>query len=153
MDEQETENTKYEIIMSGLLADHDLCEVNIEVSHDVVFFNNPGYLKKSIVSSGLPEIIWSILSNEVFENHPIREFFKKSGTKFEKKYWTKKIAESFKEIPGIGFYEIKHDDKRSTLFFEFSFFAVIAQLRVLPEYILEPWTIFVRTQVGNISLI
>jgi len=149
----EVHESKYDIIISNLFADHDLCELSTEVACDVVFFNNPSYVKRALVSSDITTLIWDILSNEAFEKHPIRLHFANKGVRFEKKYWIKEIAENFKLVPGSGFYELKHDEKRSTLFFEFSFFAAIAQLRQLPSGAIDPWSIIVRTAVGSVSIV
>lgn len=149
----EVYESKHDIIMSNLFADYDLCELSTEVACDVIFYNNPSYVKKALVSSDITTLIWNILSNEAFEKHPIRLHFANRGVKFEKKYWIKEIAENFKLIPGAGFYELRHDEKRSTLFFEFNFFSAIAQLRQLHESAIDSWAMIIWTSVGSVSLV
>lgn len=143
------EETKISLIRAGGFFDHDLCQLLTEVSYDIVYHGNPDYIKKSINAMQIIDLIWPIMSNEAFKNHPLRRFFDKKNIPFDKKYWLKEIHKSYKELPGFSFFEIKRDDKRSTIFFEIKFYAVIDQLKNIPEELLTPWLIEVRTPFGS----
>lgn len=141
------------LLKNGTFADYDLCHMTLETDCDVNYRAQKDYLIKSLTSSGMTNILWEVFSNDQFENHPLKEFFKTKIDSFEKKNFENAFKESLLLIPDFTFYEIRHDEKMLTMFFNISFFATIGQIKTLPDELIDNFYINVKTSVGNFQII
>jgi len=152
MKEKVEEKSKVDILNSEAFSDLDVCEMSIELFHDILFHNNPDFIRKSIEASGLAEKLFEIMINEEFKNHPLRNFFNQNVEDFDDKKLKVFIATRYREIPGVSLFVMKHDDKRATVFVTAQIYAAVGQLKKINEEFLKPWMISVQTDVGFFSI-
>jgi len=138
----------HELLKNSTFLETDTCILSIEVCHDTVYFANPDYLKKSLKESGFTEMILEMLMQEPHTSLPIWEIFKNIQG-FDKNSKIKNDFNLLKRVPGFEFYEIKHDDKRSTVFFGFKLASNIEKVKKINTDILQRWSIEVKTAVGS----
>jgi hypothetical protein len=141
-----------EVLSSEAFSELDLCQLTIELFHDIIFHNNSDYLKKSISESGLAEKLFELLINEDFKNHPLRILLEEKNDSFVIKKIKEFITMHFREIPGFTLFVMKHDDKRATVFVTAQLYAAVGQLKSVSENCLKPWSIVVQTEVGTFNI-
>lgn len=129
-----------------------LCNMTIELCHDIIYHNNSNYIKKSLEKTRLAQEVHKLLSFNTFEDHPLRAAFNSQCNLTDEKDFEKKFNENFFNIPNIIFYDIKHDDKRASLFFGLTLTSVIGQIKSVDPGVLEKWNITVKTDVGTFLL-
>jgi len=149
----ENEKSIKDILNSGAFLDNDMCILHLESNCDVLYRVHEDYFSKSISSSGLSKIFWETFSNEEFANHPVRKYFEEKIGEFTKKEFENYLKINFSIVPGLKHYEIRHDEKFSTVFFNLEFFATVGQLKKLPSSILDEYFIVVQTPIGKFQII
>lgn len=130
----------------------NICSMYLEVHQEVFFHKNPTYLCDSFKKSKFFEFLWELLGKECFERHPTRIIMEEWLLDAGKKTVQEKIFENLKSLPGFTQFELKHDDKRSTVYFGINLFASIGQLRQFESSVLQDWVIIVNTPVGKFQI-